>query len=430
MTASPSTSTEPLAVPSGGRAAGRLRVPPSKSVTHRFYNLAFLAGHPVVVERPLEAEDTSLFQAALAAAGYRVERRGEEVRLEPGPRPAGEVEIFCGNAGTMLRFLLASLAAIPGAWRLDGVPRLRERPIGPLVEALRSLGARIDYLGAPGFVPVRIGGGSLQGGFARLDAGESSQYLSALLMAGLRAPRETVVEVPLLTSKPYVEVTLAAALAFDGLIERLGPQTFRVRPSALRAGRVRVEGDYSAACYPAAAAALTRGDVTIEGLRRDSRQGDRGFLDLLAEMGAEIEWREEEVTVRGRDLRGVKADLSAMPDQVPTLAALAPFAEGETLIHDVAHLRIKESDRLEAMATGLRVAGAEAREGRDRLWIPGLWSRAAPPEDRVVIDPRGDHRIAMSFALVGLRRPGIAVADPHVVGKSYPDFWRDLKSIL
>jgi 3-phosphoshikimate 1-carboxyvinyltransferase len=430
MTASPSISSEPLAVPSGGRVRGRLRVPPSKSVTHRFFNLALLAGHRLVVERPLEAEDTSLFLAALAASGFSVERDGDEVRLEPGAPPAGETEIFCGNAGTMLRFLLASLAAIPGTWRLDGVPRLRERPVGPLVEALRALGARIDYLGVPGYVPVRIEGATLEGGVARLDAGESSQYLSALLMASLRAPREVVIEVPALTSKPYVEVTLAAVVAFDGLIERLGPQTFRVRPSELRAGRVRVEGDYSAACYPAAAAALTGGEVALDGLRRDSRQGDRGFMDLLVEMGAEVEWLDDQLAVRGRELRGVKADLSSMPDQVPTLAALAPFARGETLIHDVAHLRIKESDRLEAMATELRKAGAEAREGRDRLWIPGLWSGQAPPSDEVLIDPRGDHRIAMSFALVGLRRPGVAIADPHVVGKSYPNFWRDLSAIL
>ncbi len=350
--------------------------------------------------------------------------------MEPGPRPEGEIEIFCGNAGTMLRFLLATLAVIPGRFRLDGVPRLRERPVGPLVDALRTLGARIDFLGAEGYVPVRIAGASLRGGSVRLDAGESSQYLSALLMAGLRAPQEVIVEVPNLTSRPYVEVTLDAAVAFDGLIERLGPQTFRVRPSDLRAGRVRVEGDWSAACYPAAAAALTGGEVTLEGLRAESRQGDRGFLDLLVEMGAETEWRRNELAVRGRSLVGVKADLSAMPDQVPTLAALAPFAKGETLIHNVAHLRIKESDRLEAMATELRRAGAEAREGRDRLWIPGAWSDQAPPSAEVMIDPRGDHRIAMSLALVGLRRPGIAIAEPRVVDKSYPGFWRDLSSLL
>ncbi|HEV8577541.1 MAG TPA: 3-phosphoshikimate 1-carboxyvinyltransferase [Thermoanaerobaculia bacterium] len=429
MTASSSTPTEPFAVPSGRRVRGRLRVPPSKSLTHRYFNLALLSGSPLVIERPLFAEDTRLFLAALGRCGLRVEEGEDEVRLEPGAPPAEEVEIFCGNAGTMLRFLVATLTVVPGRWRLDGVPRLRERPVGPLVDALRQLGARIEYLAAEGRVPLRIEGGSLRGGAAKLDAGESSQYLSAVLMAALRAPEEVVVEVASLTSRPYVDVTLAAAAAFDGHIERLGPRAFRVRPSPLRAGRARVEGDFSAACYPAAAAALTGGEVSLEGLSPDSKQGDRELFDLLAEMGAEIAWKRGRLEVRGGALRGVRADLGNMPDQVPTLAALAPFARGETLIHNVAHLRIKESDRLAAMAGELKKLGADAREGRDSLWLPGLWSEDEPPADTVHVDPHGDHRIAMSLALVGLRRPGVVIDHPEVVAKSYPGFWRDLQKI-
>lgn len=430
MTDSPSTPLEPFAVPGGRRAHGRLRVPSSKSLTHRYFNLALLSGAPMVVERPLFAEDTRLFLAALGRCGFRVEEGEDEVRLTPEERPPGEVEIFCGNAGTMLRFLVATLTVVPGRWRLDGVPRLRERPVGPLVDALRSLGANLEYLAVEGYVPLRIEGGSLRGGTTSLDAGESSQYLSAILMAALRAPEPVVVEVPSLTSRPYVDVTLAAAAAFDGHIERVGPRAYRVRPSALRGGRLRVEGDYSAACYPAAAAALTGGDVSLDGLSPDSRQGDREFMDLLAEMGAEISWKGEILRIRGGELRGIKADLSGMPDQVPTLAALAPFAQGETLIHNVAHLRIKESDRLEAMATELEKLGADVREGRDSLWIPGLWSETEPPSEPVHVDPRGDHRIAMSLALVGLRRPGVVIDHPEVVAKSYPGFWRDLVKIL
>jgi 3-phosphoshikimate 1-carboxyvinyltransferase len=430
MTDSLSTPSEPFAVPSGRRARGRLRVPPSKSLTHRYFNLALLSAAPVVVERPLFAEDTRLFLAALGRCGFQVEEGDDEVRLTPREQPAGEVEIFCGNAGTMLRFLVATLTVIPGRWRLDGVPRLRERPVGPLVDSLRSLGAGLDYLGEPGYIPLRIEGGSLRGGTAILDAGESSQYLSAILMAALRAPEPVVVEVPSLTSRPYVDVTLAAATTFDGHIERVSPRVYRVRPSALRGGRVRVEGDYSAACYPAAAAALTGGEVLLDGLSPDSRQGDREFMDLLTEMGAEVFWKGDLLRIRGGELRGIKADLSGMPDQVPTLAALAPFAQGETLIHNVAHLRIKESDRLEAMATGLEKLGADVREGRDSLWIPGLWSEAEPPSGEVHVDPRGDHRIAMSLALVGLRRPGVVIDHPEVVAKSYPGFWRDLVKLV
>ncbi len=430
MTASSSTPTEPFAVPSGRRVRGRLRVPPSKSVTHRYFNLALLSGAPLVIERPLLAEDTRLFLAALGRCGLEVEESPEEVRLEPGTPPAGEVEIFCGNAGTMLRFLVATLTVIPGRWRLDGVPRLRERPVGPLVDTLRQLGARVEYLADEGRVPLRIEGGSLRGGTATLDAGESSQYLSAVLMAALRAPEPVVVEVPSLTSRPYVDVTTAAAAAFDGHIERVGPRAYRVLPSPLRGGRLRVEGDWSAACYPAAAAALTGGEVALVGLSPESKQGDRELFDLLAEMGAEIGWRTGVLDVRGGDLRGVKADLSGMPDQVPTLAALAPFARGETLIHNVAHLRIKESDRLQAMAAELKKLGADAREGRDSLWLPGLWSGAEPPAEPIHVDPHGDHRIAMSLALVGLRRPGVVIDHPEVVAKSYPGFWRDLQKIL
>jgi len=431
MTGSPSTPTDPVEVPSGRKVSGRLRVPSSKSLTHRWLNLALLSRRAMVVERPLLAEDTRLFLTALGRCGFRVEEAGDDVRLVPGEPPGGEVEIFCGNAGTMLRFLVATLAAVPGSWRLDGVPRLRERPVGPLVEALRRLGARIEHLGAEGFVPLRIEGGTLGGGATFLDAGESSQYLSALLMAALRAPGEVTVEVSSLTSGPYVDVTLGVAEAAGGRIERLGPKTWRVQPSDLRIDRARVEGDWSAACYPAAAAALTGGTVVLDGLARDSRQGDRGFLELLLEMGAVADWRGGELEVRGTgELRSVAADLSTMPDQVPTLAALGPFAEGVTRIFNVAHLRIKESDRLEAMATELRKLGAEVDEGPDSLRIPGVWARTTPPDGRVLVDPRGDHRIAMSLALASLRRPGVVVGSPGVVAKSYPGFWEDLRKIL
>jgi 3-phosphoshikimate 1-carboxyvinyltransferase len=418
------------AVPAGLRVRGRLRVPSSKSLTHRYFNLALLARSPLVVEHPLVADDTRLFLDALARFGFRVAEEGDRVRLEPGAPAAGETEIFCGNAGTMLRFLVATLTVIPGLWRLDGVPRLRERPVRPLVEALRRLGARIDYLAAEGFVPLRIEGGTLGAGSTVLDAGESSQYLSALLMAALRAPGPVTVAVESLTSRPYVDVTLGVVAAFGGRIEEVGPAAYRVWPSALDAGHVRVEGDWSAAAYPAAAAALTGGEVALDGLLRDSRQGDRGFLALLATMGAEVAWDGDLVTVRGRGLRGLQADLSAMPDQVPTLAALGPFAHGTTHIVNVAHLRLKESDRLDAMAGELRRAGAEVEEGPDWLRIPGRWAATPPPAAAVRIDPRGDHRIAMSMALVGLRRPGIVVTSPEVVGKSYPGFWQDLDRLL
>jgi len=446
MTGSSSTSPEAQAmaqamaqpIPSGRQARGRVRVPPSKSITHRYLDLALLARRPLILEQPLLAEDTRLFLAALARCGWTVEERpGEEIGLVPpvggvGPHPP--VEIFCGNAGTMLRFLIASLAALPGRWLLDGVARLRERPVGPLVEALRRLGAEVRYLGRPGRVPLEIAGATLRGGVTSLDAGESSQFLSALLMAGLAAPRPLVVEVSALTSAPYVEVTLAAVRCCGGRIETLpddgGTLRYRVVPGLLPPDRLRVDGDASAACYPAAAAALTGGSVLLEGLSADSPQGDRAFLDLLARMGAGVSWSGDEAMVSGGPLQAIEADLSAMPDQVPTLAALAPFARGTTRIRNVAHLRLKESDRLSAMASELRRLGAEVEEGVDRLDIAGTWWQAPPPHDRVAVDTHGDHRIAMSLALVGLRRPGVLVESPQVVAKSYPAFWQDFLGLL
>ena len=439
----------PRPIPAGRVARGSVTPPPSKSVTHRYLNLTLLSGREATIRRPLLAEDTRLFLEALAAMGWRVEASEEAARLAPpaaaGREATAEADLFCGNAGTLFRFLTASLAVLPGRWRLDGTPRLRERPVGPLVTALRELGARIEpgeADGSPYHAPLVVHGGALPGGRATLDAGESSQYLSALLMAGLRAAGPVELAVPALTSEPYVALTREAIRRFtaeastDPVAELPGGYGVRPTPPAPPAG-LTVEGDFSAACYTAAAAALTRGRVVLEGLSPASAQGDRRFLDLLGRMGAQVDWRGERLEVVGRDLVALEVDLSAMPDQVPTLAALAPFAIGITRIYNVSHLRIKESDRLRALAVGLGRLGVPVEELPDGLLIPGCWAGGAPPArvgspagEPVVLDPVGDHRIAMAFALVGLRRQGVAVAHPEVVEKSYPGFWRDFDALL
>jgi 3-phosphoshikimate 1-carboxyvinyltransferase len=429
----PDRSSEGVLVPSGGTVSGSLAPPSSKSLTHRAFALALLADQPLVVERPLDAEDTALFRQALRGLGWRVEESADRLVLIPGRRPP-EAEVDCGNAGTMYRFLVAALAATPGDWRLDGVPRLRERTVGPLVDALRSLGAEITAEGDEGFAPLRIRGRRLAGGRVALDAAVSSQFLSALLMAALVAEGEVEIVVPALTSRPYVDLTLDAIARFAGRVEVTGGG-YRVHPGLASPGSFRVEGDFSAAAYPAAAAALTGGRVRLTGLPADSRQGDRGFLDLLATMGARVEWRpgEDTVEITGTGhLEAVDRDLSAMPDQVPTLAALAPFAHGTTVIRGVPHLRIKESDRLAAMVSELRAVGAEAEETADGLVVPGIWAdrRPDPPAEPLPVDPHGDHRIAMSLAVAGLARPGVLVTSPEVVGKSYPRFWEDMAALL
>lgn len=419
-----------LAIPSGMRVAGTLRPPGSKSATNRALNLALLARAPLVLENPLIADDAEVFLEALAALGFAVERGAERVRLVPGPEP-GAARIECGLSGTMLRFVVAALAARPGEWVVDGEPRLRERPVGPLVAALRGLGAEIEFLREPGFAPLRIAGRRLRGGGVELDASQSSQYLSALLMAALVAEGEVEVEAAALTSEPYVAITLAAIRAFGGEVQTPAPRRFVVRPGLRPPERYEVEADFSAAAYPAAAAAVTGGTVLLTGLAHDSPQGDRRLLALLAEMGAAVRKVAGGYEVAGTgELAAVDADLSDIPDQVPTLAALAPFARGTTQIRNVPHLRIKESDRLAAVAGELTRLGAEVTEHEDGLTIPGIWAGRQPPGGAVVVETHGDHRIAMSFALVGLRRPGVSIAAPGVVAKSYPRFWEDLARLL
>jgi len=426
-----------VAVPAGRPIAGRLRPPSSKSLTHRALALALLARQRTVIHRPLQAEDTELFLAALATLGFRREHDGSDLVLSPPPTLPSAATLHCGNAGTMFRFLVAIAATLPGRFRIDGVARLRERPIRPLTDALQRLGVVIDFEEQEGHAPLVVHGGRLRGGKVQLDASASSQYLSALLLAGQRAEAALEIEVPVLTSAPYVGLTLDMIERFGGRVEAAGASVWRSCPSALAATEVEIEADFSAAAYPAAAAALTGGRVRIDGIAQTSRQGDRRLFDLLAEMGAGIAWGDDGATVTGGGagsggsrLVAIDADLGDIPDQVPTLAALAPFARGTTHLRNVAHLRIKESDRLAAMTSELRKAGARVEELPDGLVIEGLWAEHEPPAAAVRIDPHGDHRIAMAMALVGLRRPQLQIADPACVGKSYPEFWRDLARLL
>lgn len=421
-------------VPAGRVARGAVAVPPSKSATHRALALALLGGRETRIERPLLADDTRLFLAALEPLGYAVESDGGSVRLRP-VEPAAAATLFCGNAGTMLRFLVAVVTTVHGRWTLDGTPRLRERPLAPLLSALRELGADIEELGAPGHAPVRVVGGSLRGGRCRLDAAESSQYLSALLLASLRAREPVTIDLASLVSAPYVWLTVQAIETVGGRVAVEGTQ-WRVQPRLRARAHHQVPGDWSAACYPAVAAALTGGEVTLQGVDRRSPQGDMKLLAALQHMGAEIEWEAPNGVVvaapRSGALRAVPApmNLADLPDQVPTLAALAPFLRGTTRITGVPHLRLKESDRLAAMARELARLGVPVREQPDGLEIEGVWAETPPSTERVVCDTYDDHRIAMSLALVGLRRPGVVVRDPEVVSKSYPSFWDDLERLL
>lgn len=430
---------DPYPVRRAAAVGGVVAPPGSKSISNRALNLALVGQRPATIENLLEADDIAAFRAALVAMGWRLHSvSGSALRVEPppGPSPRGPVRLDCRSSGTLLRLLVGSCAVTPGEWVVDGSPRLRQRPVGPLVAALRQLGARIDELGRPGCAPVRIRGRALAAGRVEIDAGESSQYVSALLMAALNAEGPIELRAPVLVSSPYVDTTLDVMADFGASVEarRNGEaREFRVEPRRpqLARGRYRVAGDDSAAAYPAAAAAICGGAVTLRGLSPASTQGDRGFLELLERMGAVVRRSAEEIRVEGgAALAALDCDLSSMPDQTPTLAAVAAFADGVTAIRNVAHLRIKESDRLAAVATELRRAGVTVDELEDGLRIegnPGL--SAAPGSPRIPVDTYDDHRIAMSMALVGLRRGGLSIRCPEVVDKSYPGFWRDLDGI-
>ncbi|KAB2958556.1 MAG: hypothetical protein F9K18_12025, partial [Thermoanaerobaculia bacterium] len=267
MTDSWWTSTERVELPAGRVARGAVRLPPSKSLTHRAYAVALLAARPVTVEGPLDADDTRHFLRALEKLGHGVEVHGASVTVRPAVRPPERADLFCGNAGTLLRFLVALVATLPGRWTLDGVPRLRERPVGPLAGAIEQLGVRIDWLGKAGFAPLVVHGGGLRGGRVRLDAGESSQFVSALLLAGQRASAELEIEVPRLVSSPYLDLTEDLIVSQGGSVERRREGVWVTSPSELRGGTIAIEPDLSSAAYPAAAAALTGGDLLLEGSR-------------------------------------------------------------------------------------------------------------------------------------------------------------------
>ncbi len=431
---------DPYPVRRAAGVAGVVEPPGSKSISHRALNLALIGRRPATIDNLLEAEDIAAFRAALAAMGWRLHAvSGSGVRVEPPPHGHavhGPVRLDCRSAGTLLRLLTATCAVTPGEWILDGSPRLRERPIGPLVAALRQLGARIEELGRPGGAPLHVRGGRLAGGRVEIDASESSQYVSALLMAALRAEGPTELLAPFLVSSPYVDTTRDVMAGFGAAVEvrRDGSASeFRVEPCEpeLPGGRFRVPGDDSAAAYPAAAAAICGGAVRLRGLSPVSTQGDRAFLDLLEGMGASVQVEAEEIRVAGSgSLAAVDCDLSKMPDQAPTLAAVAAFASGVTRIRNVAHLRVKESDRLAAVATELRRAGVTVDELPDGLRIVGDPDLVSPPGSPAIpVDTYDDHRIAMSLALVGLRRGGLSIRSPAVVAKSYPGFWCDLERL-
>ncbi|OGR30224.1 MAG: 3-phosphoshikimate 1-carboxyvinyltransferase [Desulfobacca sp. RBG_16_60_12] len=397
-----------------------LTLPGSKSYTHRALMAAALAGGESVLTNALAAEDTELTARALAQLGAGVDWQGTTIRVMgrggrwlPAPLP-----IYLGNSGTSMRFLTALTALGEGEYLLTGTARLCQRPLGELLDALRQVGVRAESEQGDGCPPVRVTGG-LTGGRARLSGGTSSQYLSALLFIGPLAPKGLEIDITgELVSRPYVDLTLEVLGEFGITYYREGYRFFQLPGGQCYLPQTyEIEADASSASYFWAAAALTGGRVTITNLGLESSQGDAAFPEVLERMGCAIESTPAGLTVTGGPLKGVAVDMAAMPDLVPTLAVLAAFAQGDTVITGVAHLRHKESDRLVAVVTELQKMGVEARETPDGLVIRGGTPHGA------VIHTYNDHRIAMSFAVAGLKAEGVRITDPDCVAKSFPDFW-------
>jgi 3-phosphoshikimate 1-carboxyvinyltransferase len=413
---------------------GTANIPGSKSITNRALLIAALADGESVLAGALFGDDTRYMAAALNQLGIRVtgDQQAESFTIEGcgGKIPVHEADLFVGNSGTSMRFLTAAVALGHGTYRLDGVPRMRERPIAPLLDALDQLGVNATSEEGTGCPPVKIVADGLSGGTVTLPGDKSSQYFTGLLMAAPYAQQGMTIKVDGdLVSKPYIEITVDVMAAFgvEAEIDDETWQSFRVEPGQAYAGRLfHIEPDASNASYFFAAAAITGGEVRIEGLGTDSLQGDLDFVDVLEAMGAEVEMSESETIVRGPAdgaLKGGDFDMTEISDTAQTLAAIAPFADGPVTIRGVAHNRIKETDRISAVATELRKLGQEVEEFEDGMTIT---PRPVTPAD---IETYDDHRMAMSFGVTSLRAQGIRILDPECTAKTFPDYFERLISL-
>lgn len=403
-----------------------VRVPGSKSLTNRALVCAALAAGRSRLTGGLESDDTAAMIEGLARLGVTVERAGADL-LVNGTGGAFAIPLHpidCRASGTTMRFLAACAALVPGRVVLDGVARMRERPIQDLADALTALGVSVRTVA--GCPPITIQGGRIAGGRVTVDASKSSQFLSALLMVAPLAQGEIEIVAPSITSRPYVDLTLSVMNGFGIAVELRGADTFRVPGGQrYRPRTYAVEPDATAATYFLAAAAVTGGRVRVDGLSPASAQSDVRFVEVLERMGCTVERGPRWISVRGpRYLHGVDVDLNALPDSALTLAVVALFARGRTAIRNVPNLRLKETDRIAALKTELEKLGARVETTATDLIVE-------PPE-RVApgrIATYQDHRMAMSFAVAGLAVDGIVIEDPECVNKTFPGFFDELKKL-
>ncbi|EDY3596799.1 3-phosphoshikimate 1-carboxyvinyltransferase [Salmonella enterica] len=410
------------------RVDGAINLPGSKSVSNRALLLAALACGKTVLTNLLDSDDVSHMLNALSALGINYTLSADRTRCDitgngGALRAPGALELFLGNAGTAMRPLAAALCLGQNEIVLTGEPRMKERPIGHLVDSLRQGGANIDYLEQENYPPLRLRGGFI-GGDIEVDGSVSSQFLTALLMTAPMAPEDTIIRVKgELVSKPYIDITLNLMKTFGVEIANHHYQQFVVKGGQQyhSPGRYLVEGDASSASYFLAAGAIKGGTVKVTGIGRKSMQGDIRFADVLEKMGATITWGDDFIACTRGELHAIDMDMNHIPDAAMTIATTALFAKGTTTLRNIYNWRVKETDRLFAMATELRKVGAEVEEGHDYI-------RITPPAklQHADIGTYNDHRMAMCFSLVALSDTPVTILDPKCTAKTFPDYFEQL----
>lgn len=415
--------------PVPGPLNGTVRPPGSKSITNRALIVAALADGQTKLTGVLDSQDTQVMIESLNRLGIKVDHDPENCTATvegcAGKIPQSEASLWLENSGTSIRFLTALCAIGQGEYVLDGNKRMRQRPIQDLVNALQQLNIDVMCENETGCPPVRVKAKGLSGGETVISGNVSSQYLSALLMVSPAAQEPVTITIQgEMVSKPYLNITLGVMAQFGVTIDRVKSDVWTIPPQTYhRPGAYDIEPDASAASYFFAAAAITGGKVKVEGLNQDALQGDINFIRVLEDMGCLIKQDRNSITVQGGALKGIDVDMNDISDTAQTLAAVALFAEGPTSIRNVAHIRHKETDRLAAIATELKRMGIQVEETEDAITIhPGEIQPAT-------IETYDDHRMAMSFALVGLKVPGILIADPGCTKKTYPRFFDDLERL-
>ena len=404
--------------------SGTVDLPGSKSLSNRILLLSMLAEGHTEIHNLLDSDDTRRMVEALKTLGVEVLEDRNQNRISvygtSGTIPVTEATLMLGNAGTVIRPLTAALTIGKGCFVLDGVQRMRERPIIDLVDGLKQLGAEVSCINGTDSPPIEVIANGLPGGTTLLSGAISSQYLSSILMAAPYAKTEVQIEITdKLVSVPYVEMTLQLMLLFGVSVENDKFKHFRVPSMPYRSpGKIYVEGDASSASYFLAGAAISGGPVTVKGCGTESLQGDSRFAEVLEKMGANVEWSEREISVSGSSLNGIDVDMNMMPDAAMTLAVAALFASGQTAIRNIHNWRVKETERLKAVSTELRKLGAEVEEGEDYLVIN-------PPKKikNAEIDTYEDHRMAMAFSLAACGDASVTINDPGCVSKTFPEYF-------